>query len=238
MSARGTNPQGWAVIRFAETGSTNDDLLGMARDGAPAGTVLVADHQTAGRGRLDRRWEAPAGVNLLASLLFRPADTALYRCTWLVALAAREACRVVAGTEPDLKWPNDLLVGGRKLAGILAESAHGAVVVGIGVNVGWAPDGATSLVAESPAVTVRPMDVLGAMLPVIDRLMAHDPTELVAAYRSALATIGTEVRVERAGLVPLVGRAVDVRDDGLLVVATERGEVAVAAGDVVHLRPA
>jgi BirA family biotin operon repressor/biotin-[acetyl-CoA-carboxylase] ligase len=111
-------------------------------------------------------------------------------------------------------------------------------VVGIGVNVGWAPDGATSLAKESPDAQVRPMDVLGAMLPIIDRLMAGDPAELVAAYRSALATIGTEVRVERAGLEPLVGRAVDVRDDGLLVVATERGETAVAAGDVVHLRPA
>ena len=238
MSARGTNPPGWAVVRLAETGSTNDDLLRMARDGAAAGTVLVADHQTAGRGRLDRRWEAPPGANLLASLLFRPVDGALYRCTWLVALAAREACREVAGTEPDLKWPNDLLVGGRKLAGILAESSHGAVVVGIGVNVGWAPDGATCLAAESPGAQVRPTDLLGAMLPVIDRLMARDPAELAREYRAALATIGMDVRVERAGSEPLVGRAVDVRDDGLLLVATERGEVAVAAGDVVHLRPA
>ena len=204
MSARGTNPPGWAVIRLAETGSTNDDLLSLARDGAAAGTVLVADHQTAGRGRLDRRWEAPPGANLLASLLFRPVDGAPYRCTWIVALAAREACREVAGTEPDLKWPNDLLVGGRKLAGILAESSHGAVVVGIGVNVGWAPDGATCLDAESPAAQVRPMDLLGTMLPVIDRLMACDPAELARKYRAALATIGMDVRVERAGGEPLV----------------------------------
>jgi len=238
MGARGSNPPAWAVVRLAETGSTNDDLLRMARDGASAGTVLVADHQTAGRGRMDRRWEAPPGANLLASLLFRPVDPALHRCTWIVALAARAACAEVAGVAPDLKWPNDLLVGGRKLAGILAESSHGAVVVGIGLNVGWAPDGATSLAAESAGGHPQPMDVLGAMLPVIERLMSCDGAELAGEYRAALATIGTEVRVERTGFEPLVGRAVDVRDDGLLVVASEHGDVAVAAGDVVHLRPA
>jgi BirA family biotin operon repressor/biotin-[acetyl-CoA-carboxylase] ligase len=138
---------------------------------------------------------------------------------------------------PDLKWPNDLLVGGRKLAGILAESSHGAVVVGIGLNVGWAPDGATSLAAEVASERPQPMEVLEAMFPVIDRLMACDDVELAVEYRAALATIGTEVRVDRVGLEPLVGRAVDVRDDGLLVIATVHGEVKVSAGDVVHLRP-
>jgi BirA family biotin operon repressor/biotin-[acetyl-CoA-carboxylase] ligase len=237
MAARGTNPPEWAVVRLAETGSTNDDLLRMARDGAPARTVVVADHQTAGRGRLDRRWEAPPGANLLASLLFRPVDTALHRCTWAVALAARAACAQVVRVVPDLKWPNDLLVGGRKLAGVLAESSHGAVVVGIGLNVGWAPDGATSLAAEVASERPQPMEVLEAMFPVIDRLMACDDVELAVEYRAALATIGTEVRVDRVGLEPLVGRAVDVRDDGLLVIATVHGEVKVSAGDVVHLRP-
>lgn len=237
MGTHGSNPPRWDVIRLDETGSTNDDLVRMARDGAPAGTVLVADHQTAGRGRLDRRWEAPPGANLLASLLFRPGDAAPHRCTWTVALAARAACASCAGVTPVLKWPNDLLVDGRKLAGILAESVDGAVVVGIGLNVAWAPDGATYLAAESSA-RPSPSDVLAAMLAEIDRLSAAGAPALAAEYRGALATIGTEVRVERTGLGPLHGRAVDVLDDGRLVVATVDGDVAVFAGDVVHLRTA
>ena len=237
MAGSGSNPLGWAVVRLVETGSTNDDLVRMARDGAPAGTVLVADHQTAGRGRLDRRWEAPPGTNLLASLLLRPTDRALHHCTWTVALAARSACATVAGVSPDLKWPNDLLVDGRKLAGLLAESVDGAVVVGIGLNVGWAPDGATCLAASSSA-RPSPIDVLAAMLPEIDRLASGGTGALAAEYRAALATIGMDVRVERTALAPLLGRAVGVLDDGRLVVATADGDVAVAAGDVVHLRHA
>ena len=112
--------------------------------------MAVADHQTAGRGRLDRRWESPRGANLLASVLLRPAcDGAdVHLCTAAVALAAADACREVAGVEPVLKWPNDLLVGGSKLAGVLAEAEFdrgslAAVVVGIGINVAWpGPPGA------------------------------------------------------------------------------------------------
>ena len=108
----------------AETGSTNADLLTAARAGAPSGTVLVADHQTAGRGRLGRQWHAPPGSSLLASILFHePGRTALHRYTQAVGVAAVEACRSTAGVTAALKWPNDLLVGERKLAGVLAESA-------------------------------------------------------------------------------------------------------------------
>ena len=236
MIARGSNPPAWVVTRVSETGSTNDDLLRMARDGAPAGTVLVADHQTAGRGRLDRRWEAPAGTNLLASLLMRPADPALHRCTWAVALGARAACATVARVTPDVKWPNDLLVGGRKLGGILAESADGAVVVGIGLNVGWAPDGATCLIAESTA-RPSPLDVLTAMVTELDRLVSVEADVLASEYRAALETIGKDVAVTRTEHDPLIGRAVDVLDDGRLVVETGGGAVVVSAGVVVHLRP-
>jgi BirA family biotin operon repressor/biotin-[acetyl-CoA-carboxylase] ligase len=156
------------VRRFAELDSTNRYLLDEARAGAGAGLVVVADHQTAGRGRLGRRWEAPAGANLLASILLRPALAVeqLHLCTVVVALAARAACGRAATVEPDLKWPNDLMVGERKMAGILAEtveyrlrpgvrsgSASGggsgrAVVVGIGVNLAWPPPpGAEAAVA-------------------------------------------------------------------------------------------
>jgi BirA family biotin operon repressor/biotin-[acetyl-CoA-carboxylase] ligase len=115
---------------FAEVDSTNRYLLDEARAGAPEGLVAVADHQTAGRGRLGRRWEAPRGSNLLASVLLRPALAVdeLHLCTVVVALAARTACALVAAVAPELKWPNDLIVGERKLAGVLAESVPGPPV--------------------------------------------------------------------------------------------------------------
>src|SRR5690349_15935960 len=107
-----------------ETGSTNHDLLAAARAGEPEGLVLVADHQSAGRGRLGRVWEAPPGASLLMSILLRPvlglADA--HAVTAAVGLAAAYACEAVAGFRPGLKWPNDLVVGPRKLAGILAET--------------------------------------------------------------------------------------------------------------------
>jgi len=153
-----------AVHRFGEIDSTNRYLLDAARAGAPEGTVAVADYQRAGRGRLGRRWEAPAGSNLLVSVLLRPVLPAdeLHLCTTAVALAAADACAAAAGLAPGLKWPNDLVVGERKLAGVLAEAAPSApttgapgvrpaggggpaagqvVVVGLGLNVGWPPPG-------------------------------------------------------------------------------------------------
>jgi BirA family biotin operon repressor/biotin-[acetyl-CoA-carboxylase] ligase len=132
-------------------------LVDEARAGAPDRTVAFADHQSAGRGRLERRWEAPRGANVLLSVLVRPSLglDELHLCTVAVALAAVEACERVAGISPDLKWPNDLVVADHKLAGILAELVPDAptppasvpatqrcVVVGIGLNVRWpAPDG-------------------------------------------------------------------------------------------------
>ncbi|HVC71399.1 MAG TPA: biotin--[acetyl-CoA-carboxylase] ligase [Acidimicrobiales bacterium] len=154
------------VRRFAELDSTNRYLLDEARAGAPAGLVVVAGHQTAGRGRLGRRWEAPAGANLLVSVLLRPrlAVEELHLCSVVMALAARTACARTADVEARLKWPNDLLVGEKKIGGILAESvadsvadgagpptksgpARRAVVVGLGLNVAWpAPEGQPGLV--------------------------------------------------------------------------------------------
>ena len=124
------------VRRFAEIDSTNRYLLDEARAGAPEGAVAVADYQSAGRGRLGRRWEAPPGSNLLMSVLLRPTLTLdeLHLCTVAVALAAATACERGAGVIPVLKWPNDLMVGGRKLGGILAEAlpAGTAPVGGVG----------------------------------------------------------------------------------------------------------
>jgi BirA family biotin operon repressor/biotin-[acetyl-CoA-carboxylase] ligase len=152
-----------AGTRFAdvrvvpETGSTNADVLALARDGAPEGTVVVADHQTAGRGRLSRTWEAPPGSSLLLSVLTRPVTgplelpvEAIHRVSTALGVAAAEALAAVAGVPARIKWPNDLVVdvegddgtGTRKLSGILAEThleggTVAALVVGIGINVNW-----------------------------------------------------------------------------------------------------
>ena len=228
-------PPGWHVEVVDETGSTNDDLVAAAGRGAPDRTVLAAGHQTAGRGRLDRRWDAPPGANLLVSLLLRDVPAHIHQVTQRVALAAREAVAVVGGVEAELKWPNDLLVGGSKLAGVLAQAGGVAagrrpefVVVGIGLNVGWAPEGAARL-----GEGVDPLDVLSQLLRSYDAL----PADVTERYRSTLATIGQRVRVERPdGFVD--GRALDVEPDGRLVVVDDCAIThRIDTGDVIHLRP-
>jgi BirA family transcriptional regulator, biotin operon repressor / biotin---[acetyl-CoA-carboxylase] ligase len=222
-------PPHWSIWSIAETGSTNTDLVAAAADGAPDRSVLVAGHQTAGRGRLGRRWDAPPGANLLVSILFRAVPEPAVELTHRVALAAIAAARVVAGVDARLKWPNDVLLDGRKLAGILAQRADDTVVVGVGLNVRWAPDGA-ALLGPDPA----PVTVLGELLNQYDAL----PDDISAPYRAALATLGAAVRVELPGSV-VEGRAVDVDPDGRLVVIDACAVTHhVDAGDVVHLRPA
>jgi len=230
----GTAGATWLTTIVDETGSTNADLLAAAAAGAPDRTVLMARHQTDGRGRLDRRWAAPPGANLLVSLLFRDVPDHPHELTQRVALAAVKACNEIAGVVPALKWPNDLLLDGLKLAGVLAQSGGSRanrlpeyVVVGIGLNVGWAPDGAARL-----GDGYRPMDVLDEMLRAYDQL----PPDVTELYRAALATIGQSVRVELPGSVVL-GRALDVLPDGRLVVLDGCGIThCFDTGDVVHLR--
>jgi BirA family transcriptional regulator, biotin operon repressor / biotin---[acetyl-CoA-carboxylase] ligase len=245
------SPPGWTVEHVTVTGSTNRDLLAMAAD-RPDRSVLVTDHQTAGKGRLDRRWDAPPGTNLLVSILFHVVPAQPIELTRRVALAAIAACRDVAAADVVLKWPNDLLLAGRKLAGnvspdvgrklagnvspdagrklagILAErSAGGDVVVGLGLNVGWCPDGAARL-----GDGIAPRDVLRSLLAAYDRL----PADVAPAYRAALSTLGQRVRVELpSGTAE--GTAIDVDGDGRLVVVDACGMTQrYAVGDVVHLR--
>jgi BirA family biotin operon repressor/biotin-[acetyl-CoA-carboxylase] ligase len=231
-----------------QTGSTNADVLALAREGAPVGTVVVADHQTAGRGRLGRRWEAPVGSSLLMSMLLpvEPAGGRPQRLTQAVALAAAGACEDVAGVRPDLKWPNDLLVGDRKLAGVLAESSVvdgriAAVVVGLGLNVNWPAETPAELAGVVTALNhaaghdVDRTALLGAVL---DRLSATAWPSLDERYRERLGTLGRRVRVD-LGSVELIGTAVDVAAGGELVVQADGGSRhEVSAGDVVHLRGA
>jgi BirA family transcriptional regulator, biotin operon repressor / biotin---[acetyl-CoA-carboxylase] ligase len=244
----------WEVLRFAEIDSTNTYLREQARAGAPAGMVAVADHQTAGRGRLDRTWEAPADASLLMSVLLRPAldPPDLHLCTAAVALAAADACHEVAGVEPEVKWPNDLVVGEGKLAGVLAEADISqqtvrSVVVGIGVNVAWpGPPGVGGtclndhLTGQAPPIDHS--ELLGAVLSALSPrcLLLESPDgrrDVAAELRRRCATLGRQVRVELAsGAVH--GLARDIDDAGHLVVETEEGQRTISAGDVVHLRPA
>lgn len=233
-------PIGWTVRHVAETGSTNDDLMAAAHDGAPHRSVIVADFQTAGKGRLDRSWEAAAGTNLLVSLLFRYDREDVFRFARVVALASRAACRAVSGVAPHLKWPNDLVIGDLKLGGLLAVGAPGErfVVVGIGVNVSWAPEGAVCLRnAATTHIDFSPLVLLQHMLGEIDQRLAASDDDLHTEHRSALSTIGRRVRVELRAGEQLIGTAVDVDGASRLVVQDDAGVVHVIdVGDVIHLR--
>ncbi len=242
----------WEVHWLEEVDSTNTYVRGLARHGAAAGLVAVADHQTAGRGRLDRRWESPPGANLLASVLLRPECGAedVHLCAGAVALAGADACLAVAGVEPTLKWPNDLLLGDAKLAGVLAEAefagpALAAVVVGIGINVAWAgPAEAGGTCLDEARTTAGPVDrrilldrLLDALEPRCAQLEdAGGRRALADEVRARCASLGQRVRVILAG-EDLFGVAVAIDDAGCLVVDTATGPRSVSAGDVVHVRP-
>jgi BirA family biotin operon repressor/biotin-[acetyl-CoA-carboxylase] ligase len=244
-----------------ETGSTNRDLLSEASRGAAEGVVLVADHQTAGRGRLDRAWSAPPGASLLVSVLLRPQLDAAdaFLVTAAAAVAACQACSEVAAVFPGIKWPNDLMIVagerfvGRKLAGILAESVvtdgHiSAVVVGMGLNVNWPevlpPELADTAVAldhvvghrvDREALLVSWLRHLDAWLDLVVTPEGRDL--LLLRLRETSATLGRRVRVELpTGTIE--GVALDVTSAGHLLVQPdgEAKTVEVAVGDVVHLR--
>jgi len=235
------------VRRFSELDSTNRHAMELARQGAAEGLVVVADHQTAGRGRLGRTWEAPPGSGLLVSVLLRPtiAPERLHLTTMAVALAAADACDDVAGVRPGLKWPNDLVVDDRKLGGILAEVPEaGAVVVGLGLNVLWEtpPAQLADIGVALNQLVGRSVDreqLLAAILANLARRYAavtRSPEELAADYRDECATIGRRVRVELPSET-FHGLAVAVNEDGQLVVEDDGGSVrTVTAGDVIHVR--
>ncbi|MER8184116.1 biotin--[acetyl-CoA-carboxylase] ligase [Kitasatospora sp. NPDC094015] len=240
------------------TGSTNSDLAARAKQGDPEGSVLIAEEQSAGRGRLDRQWSAPARSGLFLSVLLRPAGVPVERYGWLPILtgvaAASVLSRVAEVASTSLKWPNDLLVtvdgAERKVGGILAELADGAVVVGLGINVSLREaelpvPAATSLALAGAAVTDR-QTLLRALLREFAGLYrewtaaAGDPhaSGLLPAYTALCGTLGRQVLVQLPGERELRGEAVAVDGDGRLVVRTADGaRHPVAAGDVVHVRP-
>lgn len=251
-SLRAALPPGpWELVLLAETGSTNADVRAAALAGrAGPGYVVVAEHQTAGRGRLDRSWVAEPGAALTFSVLVRPERVPAERWGWLPLLAGQAVVDAVRGLR--LKWPNDVLdAAGGKVAGILVERIDAPsgpmAVIGIGLNVHSAPDipGASSL-ARAGGGDLNRVTVLASVLAALAaRFEAWHGTSgdaeaagLAAAYRAASATIGAEVRVALPGGETLTGRAERIDADGSLAIATETGEHRVAAGDVHHVRAA
>jgi BirA family biotin operon repressor/biotin-[acetyl-CoA-carboxylase] ligase len=240
------------VAVVAEIESTNADVVAAGHDGAPEGLVVVAERQTAGRGRLDRRWESPARAGLTLSVLLRPAGVSHSRYGWLPLLAGValvETVRRLGEVDAVLKWPNDLLIDGRKGAGILAESIGDGVVIGIGLNVTLRADElpvpeATSLLLAGAACTDRDPLLRALLRTFADRYRAWcaaagdpDASGLAAAYRSHCDTLGRQVRVGLPDGGLLTGTASDVDGAGRLVVAgTDGTHVPVSAGDVTHVR--
>jgi BirA family biotin operon repressor/biotin-[acetyl-CoA-carboxylase] ligase len=243
----------WRSLEVVEEiGSTNAELVAAAARDAPEGTVLVAEHQVSGRGRLERIWTSPPRAGLTVSFLLRP-DVPAARRGWLPLLtgvALAESVAEVSGVLPSLKWPNDLLAGdGRKLAGILAESSGPAVVVGTGLNVSTTaaelPETGTSL-ARITGGTVDRATVLLAFLRAVERRYRRwadalgDPVSsgLAQDYLAWSSTVGSTVIVDLPDGSVLDGVAEAVDWDGRLVVATAGGTVELASGDVRHVRRA
>ncbi|MPY62430.1 biotin--[acetyl-CoA-carboxylase] ligase [Streptomyces spongiae] len=250
----------WSDVDVVQrTGSTNSDLVALAEAGKAAeGAVLVAEEQSAARGRLDRVWTAPARSGLFFSVLLKPAEVPVHRWGWvplLTGVAVATGLSRAAGVDTALKWPNDLLVtvGGeeRKTGGILAERAGtDGVVVGIGLNVTLRDDElpvptAGSLLLAGAANTDRD-PLLRAVLRSLEqwygkwRDAGGDPavSGLQETYAAGCATLGRTVRAELPGDRSIVGEAVAVDGDGRLVLATAEGvQEPVGAGDIVHLRP-
>jgi biotin-[acetyl-CoA-carboxylase] ligase BirA-like protein len=240
-----------------EIGSTNAALADAAAQDAPEGTVLVAEHQVSGRGRLDRTWTSPPRAGITVSFLLRP-DVPAARRGWLPLLtgvALAEAVAEVVGVLPSLKWPNDLLArDGLKLAGILAEAVTSpgnpsAVVVGVGLNVSTTaeelPDTGTSL-SRITGSTVDRAPVLLAFLRAMEQRYRRwaevlgDPVSsgLAESYLGWSSTVGSQVAATLPDGSTLEGVAQAVDWDGRLVVATAHGNVELAAADVRHLRRA
>jgi BirA family transcriptional regulator, biotin operon repressor / biotin---[acetyl-CoA-carboxylase] ligase len=240
------DPTVWRVEHFDEIDSTNTYVKDRADE--PEGLVALADFQTAGRGRMDRSWVSPPRSSLLCSILLAPdlEPDQLQLVVALVALSARSALERLSGLRAALKWPNDLVVGGDKLAGLLAEIlSHDnqlRVVVGIGVNLTF--DGPTEVAATSvlaqTGLTIAPRALLDILLEEIDfrRGLLNDVAGRLALreeYVGALATIGQHVRLEQSDTTRH-GLAVGVDEGGRLLVEIEGVVRTFSVGDVVHVR--
>lgn len=236
----------WRRVEYEPVvGSTNTIVAERATQGAASGLVVAADHQTAGRGRLDRSWvDQPGGSLAVTALVARPPRSTL------VPLAAGMAVSDAAaeqGVHTALKWPNDVLTGDeRKCAGVLVETvAEEQLAIGIGVNVDWRHrtgevDPSWGSLAEEVDADVDRWRLLADLLHALDEHLGRiegEPDRFLDVYRSRCLTLGRDVSVELSDGV-LDGTVVDVSDDGALLVQTGERTVPVRAGDVHHVRPA
>jgi BirA family biotin operon repressor/biotin-[acetyl-CoA-carboxylase] ligase len=233
------------VVLLPETGSTNDDARRLAQEGAPEGTVVVARSQTAGRGRLGRSWHSPEGSGLYLSIVLRPAEPLdrVGRYALAAALAAVETCHGTGAIAARIKWPNDVLVEGRKVAGVLAELRSGKggaeLVLGFGINVRTPDDGypaeLASIVTSLSAAAGRPVSLaetapmlLSALGTWVDRLRRDGWEEVREAFvRYAPGVDGARVTL-RGGAIGTT-RGLDAT--GALLVETQGGVVPVHAGE-------
>jgi BirA family biotin operon repressor/biotin-[acetyl-CoA-carboxylase] ligase len=199
-----------AVVRVDSVTSTQD----IARP-LPIGSIVVAEHQTAGRGRLDRRWESPPGTALLVSFVLAPNP--------ILSLAAGVAAAEACGNNVRLKWPNDLLLNGAKVGGILVEAMAGKAICGVGINLTWAPEGAATLNQDRD-------QLLAKLRGELEQWSSAKPEVVLARWRELSDTLGRRVRVEMAGQV-VEGTAQDIGHDGELIVDGNP----VIFGSVIHL---
>jgi BirA family transcriptional regulator, biotin operon repressor / biotin---[acetyl-CoA-carboxylase] ligase len=232
------SPPWTSIVIRDELDSTNSAILGQ-----PPGSVLVAEHQLAGRGRLDRDWVAPARAGLTFSVIVRP-TTPSSSWGWLPLLTGLALTDVIDGAV--LKWPNDLLLGSdqRKVAGVLAQAAGDTVIIGIGLNVSTTRqelpvDTATSLELEGRVLdrTDLLLDVLAALGSRIQAWDAARGAGPAADYRAKCVTIGQAVRVHGVDGTAIEGEATDVDESGRLIVLVDGVQRVIAAGDVEHVRP-
>lgn len=239
---------------LSEAGSTNALLREAATDERawPHLSVLLTDNQTAGRGRLDRSWVAPAGASLAVSVLLRRLPAGVDARGWIPLAAGVAMAEAIATQLPQhavsVKWPNDVMVDGRKICGILAEATGDAVIVGSGVNTAMTASELPVPTATSFAVLEADVDVdllLAGYLRRLESLLAAlaaagdaVSSGLHAAASERCATIGLDVRVSLPGERILLGRATALDADGRLVVLSDGVDTVVSAGDVVHVRPA
>ncbi len=257
--ALSTTTFGRTLHVLEEVASTNTHAATLAQGNAPHGTVVVAESQTAGRGRLGRHWHSPSGKNLYCSVLLRTMPAREQQPLWLswipliAALAASRAVQVTTSLKPSVKWPNDILSGNRKLGGILCESsgvgtAHATVTVGIGLNVNVRRDEfpeelreiATSLAIE----TQHPCDrtaLLAALLVELETrcesFLAGNHGDILKEYMLRCSTIGRRVRIELAHEAHMDGMADSIQTDGSLrIIRDDRTTTDIRTGDVIHLR--
>ena len=239
---------GGTVAYHPVLGSTMDEARRLAEDGCAEGAVVVAEEQTGGRGRFNRSWLSPLGSGLTFSVVLRPEVCWLPYVNMAAALAVRGAAAELTGLTPAIKWPNDVRIGGKKIAGILVEAAlegaDGHAIVGVGLNVNMdvskiqgIEQTATSLSAEAGRPFDR-TDVLVAVLERLDEACRLPGAALLDRWRSALDTLGQHVRV-RSGERSLEGEAVGVDDRGSLVLQPRDGPaVTLPAGEVTLQAPA